>query len=687
MQKLKRSLGAKIAAWVLLTVFLAALCISGYLVAHLATRGAYERDCESLTKTALEDLMNQDITQIVAAIENSGLSIDNDQPTSSQLPKIRSMLSYIKNIYPEAESNFWFRVKLANGGVTLISNDVKPDCLAEVQTQWDLLLDYDTELEIMAFSTIEEMEQYLAPYCDMDIGIEYFTDYDPDTDTYTATFTRHDTSVLPVTIECGVRSALTANDEYRTAVTWTRQLYQMRNWMLVLCAVSLALCAVLLVYLLWSAGHKAGVDTIYLHWANQIPFDLFAAAMFGIALIPWEIYSTSYSYYVVSLFLALLATALVIIATLVSFSARAKAGSWWKNTVVYRLLHWIKRAAHWCKRAIRYALGKLPLIWKALLAWVLFAMLELFLLLLTAGSGYALWIGQFLVVTPALVLVLINLQTLQKGAQQIAEGDLNYQVDTRHMLPDFNHHAQALNSISVGMQKAVEKQMSSERLKAELITNVSHDIKTPLTSIINYIDLLKKPENTPAQTAEYLAVLDRQSARLKKLIEDLIEASKASTGNITPTFEPLDANMLLTQAAGEHSEKLAAQQLELVCSFTPANPTILADGKLLWRVFDNLLDNIRKYALSGTRVYLSSLLVGGKVIITFRNISRDALNINSDELMERFVRGDTSRNTEGSGLGLSIARSLTQLQKGSFELSVDGDLFKVIITFDALNES
>lgn len=687
MQKLKRSLGAKIAAWVLLAVFLTVLCASGYLVAYLAAKGAYERDCESLTKTALGDLMDQDIMQVVSAIENSALSIDNGRPTSSQLLEMRSTLSYLKNNYPAAESNFWFRVRLTNGGATLISNDVKPDCLAEAQTQYDLVLDYDAEVEMVDFSTLEEMEQYLAPYRDMDIDFEYVTDYDPDTDTYTVTFTHRDTGILPVTIECGVRSALTANDEYRTAVTWTRQLYQMRNWMLVLCAVSLALCAVLLVYLLWSAGHKAGVDTIYLHWANQIPFDLFAAAMFGIALIPWEIYSTSYSYYVVSLFLALLATALVIIATLVSFSARAKAGSWWKNTVVYRLLHWIKRAAHWCKRAIRYALGKLPLIWKALLAWVLFAMLELFLLLLTAGSGYALWIGQFLVVTPALVLVLINLQTLQKGAQQIAEGDLNYQVDTRHMLPDFNHHAQALNSISVGMQKAVEKQMSSERLKAELITNVSHDIKTPLTSIINYIDLLKKPENTPAQTAEYLAVLDRQSARLKKLIEDLIEASKASTGNITPTFEPLDANMLLTQAAGEHSEKLAAQQLELVCSFTPANPTILADGKLLWRVFDNLLDNIRKYALGGTRVYLSSLLVGGKVIITFRNISRDALNINSDELMERFVRGDTSRNTEGSGLGLSIARSLTQLQKGNFELSIDGDLFKVIITFDALNES
>lgn len=681
MQKLKRNLGAKIAAWILLAVFLVVLCVSAYGVVYLVTHGTYNSDLDTLVQRALEDQMQQDSAIIIAEIENSNASLTNHQALA-----LRNSISFLASEYPEAESNLWFCVKLTNGGTMLVSNGGKPECLAETHTRYDLVLGCDQEVETVYFSTPEERDEYLTSFFDIDDGNQYYytTGYNSITGSYYATIMYRDMDVYSITIECGVRSTLSANDVYRNVLNQTQQLYKMRNWLLVLLAVSLALCAVLMIYLLWSAGRKAGVDGIYLHWANRIPFDLLAAILFVVALIPWQIYDASYYYSKIPLFLALFTACLMLIVLLVSFSARAKAGHWWKNTVTYHLLRWLKRALRWCGRAIRYLFGKLPLIWKALLIWAAFAVLELFLLLLTAGSGFALWVGQFLVVTPALVLVLINLQTLQKGAQQIADGDLNYHIDTRHMLPDFSRHAQALNSISVGLQKAVEKQMSSERLKAELITNVSHDIKTPLTSIINYIDLLKKPENTPQQTAEYLAVLDRQSARLKKLIEDLIEASKASTGNITPTFERLDANMLLTQAAGEHSEKLAAQQLELVCNFTPANPTILADGKLLWRVFDNLLDNIRKYALAGTRVYLSSLLVGGKVIITFRNISRDALNISSEELMERFVRGDTSRNTEGSGLGLSIARSLTQLQQGSFELSIDGDLFKVIIAFDAL---
>lgn len=680
MQKLKGSFGAKIAAWVLLVVSLAALCGSGYGVAYLAAKGAYHNDCNTLTQDVLTNLMEEDAMKMISEIENLDLSMDG-----RQLPALRAQLSSLNSEYPEATSNLWFCIKLSNNSTMLVSNGDKPACLAEIRMPYDLILCSDSEVETIYFPTFEEMDRYLEGMDSevIDATFYYVTGYEADSGNYYATLIEHNETLRPIIIECGVRDTLSANDAYRDAVVQTQQLYQMRDWLIVLCAVSLVLCAVLTICLLWSAGHKAGVDGIYLHWADHIPFDLLAAILFVVALIPWQIYNESY-YSKISLLLALFIACLMLIVLLVSFSARAKAGHWWKNTVTYHLLRWLKRALRWCGCAIRYLFGKLPLIWKALLIWVAFAALELFLLLLTAGSGFALWVGQFLVATPALVLVLINLQTLQKGAQQIADGDLNYHIDTRHMLPDFNRHAQALNSISVGLQKAVEKQMSSERLKAELITNVSHDIKTPLTSIINYIDLLKKPENTPQQTAEYLAVLDRQSARLKKLIEDLIEASKASTGNITPTFERLDANMLLTQAAGEHSEKLAAQQLELVCNFTPANPTILADGKLLWRVFDNLLDNIRKYALAGTRVYLSSMLVGGKVIITFRNISRDALNISSEELMERFVRGDTSRNTEGSGLGLSIARSLTQLQQGSFELSIDGDLFKVIITFDAL---
>jgi signal transduction histidine kinase len=218
-------------------------------------------------------------------------------------------------------------------------------------------------------------------------------------------------------------------------------------------------------------------------------------------------------------------------------------------------------------------------------------------------------------------------------------------------------------------------------MKTELITNVSHDIKTPLTSIVNYVDLLKKQEMPTDEAREYLEVLDRQSAKLKKLTEDLVEAAKATTGTTTVNFQRTDVNVLLTQSAGEYQEKLQSKALQLMLTPAPGNPAISADGRLLWRVFENLLSNIYKYALPGTRVYLTCTEETDKVSITFRNISETPLNITADELMERFVRGDTSRHTEGSGLGLSIAKSLTQLQYGTFDIAIDGDLFKAILTF------
>ena len=226
--------------------------------------------------------------------------------------------------------------------------------------------------------------------------------------------------------------------------------------------------------------------------------------------------------------------------------------------------------------------------------------------------------------------------------------------------------------------------MKSERFRTELITNVSQDIKTPLTSIVNYVDLLEKEEPENEKVREYVDVLSRQSARLKKLIDDLIEASKASTGNLSVNPERIELGVLLDQSAGEYGEKLSAAGLELVVS-KPEHPvTVLADGRHMWRIFDNLLNNIVKYGQPGTRVYLDLAAAEGQATVTFRNISRSRLNISGEELMERFVRGDSSRNTEGSGLGLSIALSLVRLQRGEMDLNVDGDLFKVTLKFDEI---
>ncbi len=280
----------------------------------------------------------------------------------------------------------------------------------------------------------------------------------------------------------------------------------------------------------------------------------------------------------------------------------------------------------------------------------------------------------------------LSFRRIESGGKALAGGDLSYQIETGRMLPPFRQHAAHLNEIGEGMQKAVAQQMKSERMKTELITNVSHDIKTPLTSIVNYVGLMKTLDLKDETAQEYLEVLDRQSNRLRKLTEDLVEASKASTGNLTTTLERTDLHLLLQQAAGEYEDRLRELQLEPVLRLAEGEAPILADGKLLWRVFDNLMSNICKYSLPGTRVYLSTELHDGHVTASFKNISRYALDISTDELMERFVRGDASRSTEGSGLGLSIAQSLTKLQGGSFQLSIDGDLFRADVDFPLLNE-
>ncbi len=277
----------------------------------------------------------------------------------------------------------------------------------------------------------------------------------------------------------------------------------------------------------------------------------------------------------------------------------------------------------------------------------------------------------------------VSLRKLAKGGDALASGNLSYHVNPEGMPRDLKKQAEALNRIGVGMNRAVEERMKSERMKTELITNVSHDIKTPLTSIINYTDLLSKEEPENERVREYTDVLTRQSVRLKRLIDDLVEASKASTGNLDVSLAPCDVSVFLEQAAGEYEQRLTDAGMTL-CMAHPDHPvTILADGRRLWRVFDNLMNNIVKYGQPGTRVYLTLEEINRFAVVSFRNVSRDPLNVSPDELMERFVRGDASRSsaTEGNGLGLSIAKSLTELQGGALTLSIDGDLFKAVLHF------
>ena len=296
----------------------------------------------------------------------------------------------------------------------------------------------------------------------------------------------------------------------------------------------------------------------------------------------------------------------------------------------------------------------------------------------------AFWFGKNLVLVPMVLYTALMLRKLQKGGKALAAGDLGYQVDTKRMFWDFKHHGENLNSIGEGMTAAVEQRLKSERMKTELITNVSHDIKTPLTSIINYSDLIEKEPCDNLTITEYAGVLHRQSERLKRLIDDLVEASKASTGNLEILLAPCEVGVMLTQTAGEYEQKLQEKDLVLITN-QPEHPVkIMADGRRLWRVFDNLMNNICKYAQRSTRAYLTLEEQNGQAVISFKNISRDPLNLSPDELIERFVQGDTARKSEGNGLGLSIAKSLTELQNGRMELTTDGDLFKVVLSFPTI---
>jgi len=270
-----------------------------------------------------------------------------------------------------------------------------------------------------------------------------------------------------------------------------------------------------------------------------------------------------------------------------------------------------------------------------------------------------------------------SFNAIKQGVGKIKDGDIQHRI-TIDGKGEFANLAADINSITDGLKNAVDSELKSERLKTELITNVSHDIRNPLTSIITYVDLLKQEED-PAKVAEYIDVLEQKSKRLKILTDDLFEASKASSGSIPVQLERVDIVSLITQGLGEVNEKIEALDLDFKLNYPKDKVYVNADGKLLWRSVENLLSNIFKYAQRQSRVYIDIIDEGHEVLIAFKNISAYELNISSDELMERFKRGDESRSSQGSGLGLSIAKSLIEIQSGRFSIQIDGDLFKAII--------
>ena len=470
-----------------------------------------------------------------------------------------------------------------------------------------------------------------------------------------------------------------ARQEYDRMYPWIK----ICLWGAVMCFLLEVIC---LIYLSVVAGKRDDSGEVYLNFFDRIPTEILfvpaavtiVAFIFGLANV-WTVYDGGNFLIpiLLSCGITFFGTALLLIFYL-SFIRRIRAGVLWYHSIL-----------HWFAHGIGQLFTRKKSCTKMLVWFGMHLLACLFILPMISASydGGACVMGVFFfAVLCGVEAVLIIREGVQRnevmeGISKISDGDLEYKIEVEELKGDNKKLAQAVNTIGEGLHHAVDESMKNERLQSDLITNVSHDIKTPLTSIINYVDLLKREDLQNERAQNYIAVLDSKSQRLKQLAEDLVEASKISSGNISLNMERINLVELVHQTDGEFAERFAQRDLQVVSNLPTESVVILADGRRIWRVLENLYANVAKYAMEKTRVYMDLQADGEKVSFSIKNISENPLNIEADELTERFIRGDISRSTEGSGLGLSIAQNLTTLMGGSFQIYLDGDLFKVMIEF------
>lgn len=472
--------------------------------------------------------------------------------------------------------------------------------------------------------------------------------------------------------------------------------------LLVLAIVAFFIAVICTVWLAVVAGRSEKDEEIHLLWFDRWYTEIAAAVMIALGIVViWsgaavfvdgssfmgvEVYRVgmalarvtnyvrnSIAYVVGFAVLAVILYSLFLIGFL-SLVRRIKARTLWKDSLLRKICHFVRLMYH-----------HLNSVWKVVFLFAAFVFLELIMmgaysvgdagifLLIAFGGGGVLFVW--------FVYQAIGRKKIKDGIHKIYEGEVDYKISLDGLRGEQRQIAEDINSIGAGLDAAVEKSMKSERLKTDLITNVSHDIKTPLTSIINYVELLRQENFEDPRIRHYIEVLEQKSQRLKTLTEDIVEASKVSSGNITLEYMDLDLVEMIQQTSGEFEEKFAKRGLKEVLTFPKEEAIIRADGRRTWRILENIYNNVAKYAMEGTRVYGDLAVDEQTVMFSLKNISEQPLNISADELTERFIRGDVSRSTEGSGLGLSIAKSLAQMQGGTFELYLDGDLFRVTITF------
>ncbi len=511
----------------------------------------------------------------------------------------------------------------------------------------------------------------------VDIALKFEGEFTPTSDVY-----------LAVTL-C-VSDNPTVNDKVYTATKVVDAIAEYSRFYPIICAVSAIILTVILIWLCCASGHRSGSDKPSPIWFDKIPFELFIAAGVvaanflyeGYLYCTYDIWRGGLRIFTVSAAAAIIFAAFFFVPlTLMTLATRIKTGTFWKYCFVGMIFRALLLALRFIKRAfcsIKLT-WKIPLLMAAIFAAEIFALalsdlgrIDFFSILLLGAIHFLL--------TCFLMIWAEGFARLRSYAKKISSGELNAKIDRNFLFGDLRKMADELEGVGEGVKKAVDERMRSERLKTELITNVSHDLKTPLTSIVNYVDILSKDEIEPESAREHVEVLKRHAQRMKKLIEDLVEVSKATSGNIAVNAERTDVNLLITQTLAEYSERFEKCRLETVVKISEKPAAAMLDGRLMWRVLDNLLGNICKYALCDTRVYISAEENGPWINVSFKNISKFKLEVSGEDLAERFVRGDSSRNTEGSGLGLSIAKSLCDLQGVGFGVTVDGDLFKVELT-------
>ena len=440
---------------------------------------------------------------------------------------------------------------------------------------------------------------------------------------------------------------------------------------------------VMIVYLIWATGHERGKEGIALNSIDKISYEIISIVImfvigmmmsFALASIETQIPQKI----LVSVFLLCYLIGYACLAVWVSTTIRRlKAKQFIRSFLTYKVCRWIKIMVEKIFRRVtdkENTNRKVTIIY-----WGFVAISIILACFIWSGIGFLILIAFWIWAYYKLLQYNKKIQKINEALRNIYEGNPNVKLNEEELEGTLKIMAKYINDIAGGFTNAIEQSLKSERLKTELITNVSHDIKTPLTSIINYVDLLKKEDIQNAQIEQYIAVLDKKSQRLKKLIEDLVEASKVSSGNVKLNMEVINVKELLNQTVGEFEDKLEKKNLKIEMDLPNENVLIKADNRYLYRVIENVFSNISKYALEGSRVYIKLEKQKEEVYLEFKNISKDKLNISAEELMQRFVRGDKSRYTEGSGLGLSIAESLTELQGGKFKIDIDGDLFKVEI--------